>query len=320
MYAIWYVKYGTSQAKLSAVDGVPLYASESASGSAAGLFGVDRIWGAFLIGSVIYFCARLVIRRRLTQRSVALIAFALVFWTMVGLSRTAVWEPNASRYLYVGIVALVVGSLDIVHVGRATAQLSSSRKAGVVLAAFLAVWGSHASLVQGAGRLKNEGDIVGAELAIVEMHRDIIDPSISVDPVHSFMLPVGAYLSAVDDLGSSAAIEPLQIVNASEQARLGADLLLNSLVKPQTMSDPAICQVENQPETRMQLTPGSTVVLKVLQVTAYGISRFAPQEVSRAGMQSIEAGLFQIDIPDDIVEVPWILTFENPNDVRICDM
>jgi hypothetical protein len=190
----------------------------------------------------------------------------------------------------------------------------------MVFVAVLAVWGSHASLVQGAAWLKNEGDIVGAELAIVEMHRDIIDPSISADPVHAPMLPVGAYLSAVDDLGSSAAIEPLQIVNASEQARLGADLLLNSLAKPQTMSDPAICQVENQPETRIQLTPGSTVVLKVLQVTTYGISRFAPQEVSRAGMRSIEAGLFQIDIPHDIVEVPWILTLENPNDVRICDM
>ena len=81
-----------------------------------------------------------------------------------------------------------------------------------------------------------------------------------------------------------------------------------------------MCQVENQPEGQIQLTPGSTVVLKVLQVTAYGISRFAPQELSRAGMQSIEAGLFQIDIPADVVEVPWTLTFENPTDVRICDM
>ena len=195
-----------------------------------------------------------------------------------------------------------------------------SQKVGTVLVAFLAVWGSNASLVQGAQWLKNEGDIVGAELAVVEMHRDTIDPLISVDPLHAFMLPVGAYLSAVDELGSSAAIDPQELPNASEQARLGADLLLNSLVKPQTMSDPAICQVENQPETRMQLTPGSTVVLKVLQVTAYGISRFAPQEVSRAGMQSIEAGLFQIEIPDDVVEVPWILTLENPTDVRICDM
>ena len=320
MYAMWYLKYGTSQAKLSAVDGVPLYASESASGSAAGLFGVDRIWGALLVGGLIYFCARLAIRRHLTIRSVAVIGFALVFWTMVGLSRTVVWEPNASRYLYVGIVALVVGIFDLVSVSRPMNHWSVSQKVGVVLVAFLAVWGSHASLVQGAAWLKNEGDIVGAELAIVEMHRDIIDPSISVDPVHSFMLPVGDYLSAVDDLGSSAAIEPLQIVNASEQARLGADLLLTSLVKPQTMSDPAICQVENQPEGQIQLTPGSTVVLKVLQVTAYGISRFAPQEVSRAGMQSIEAGLFQIEIPDDVVEVPWILTLENPTDVRICDM
>ena len=318
MYAIWYVKFGTSQAKLSAIDGVPLYASESASGSAAGLFGVDQIWGALLVGALIYFSARLVIRRRLTQRSCALIAFALVFWTMVGLSRTAVWEPNASRYLYVGIVALVIGGFDIVYVGRAAGPLSSSRKAGMVFVAVLAVWGSHASLLQGAAWLKNEGDIVGAELAIVEMHRDIIDPSISVDPVHSFMLPVGAYLSAVDDLGSSAAIDPLQIVNASEQARLGADLLLNSLVVPQTMSDPAICQVENQPESRNQLTPGSTVVLKALQVTAYGISRFAPQELSRAGMRSIEPGLYQIDIPDDVVDVPWTLTLEIPADVRIC--
>jgi hypothetical protein len=237
---------------------------------------------------------------------------------MVGLSRTVVWEPNASRYLYVGIVALVIGIFDLVFVSRPMNHWSLSRKAGMVFVAVLAVWGSHASLRQGAAWLKNEGDIVGAELAIVEMHRDIIDPSISVDPVHSFMLPVGAYLSAVDDLGSSAAIDPLQIVNASEQARLGADLLLNSLVVPQTMSDPAICQVENQPESRNQLTPGSTVVLKVLQVTTYGISRFAPQELSRAGMRSIEPGLYQIDIPDDVVDVPWTLTLEIPADVRIC--
>ena len=320
MYAMWYLKYGTSQAKLSAIDGVPLYASESASGSAAGLFGVDRIWGALLVGALFYFGARLVIRRRLTLRSVALIAFALVFWTMVGLSRTAVWEPNASRYLYVGIVALAVGGLDIVHVGRAAGPLSSSRKAGMVFVAVLAVWGSHASLVQGAAWLKNEGDIVGAELAVVMMHRETIDPLMAVDPVHSFMLPVGAYLAAVDDLGSSAAIDPQQIVNTSEQARLGADLLLNSLVVPQTTSDPAICQVENQPESRMQLTPGSTVVVKILQATTFGISRFAPQETSRAGMRSIEPGLYQIDIPDDVVDVPWTLTLEIPTDVRICDM
>jgi hypothetical protein len=320
MYALWYLKYGTSQAKLSAVDGVPLYASESASGSAAGLFGVDRIWGALLIGALIYLCARLALRRRLTMRSVALIVFALVFWTMVGLSRTVVWEPNASRYLYVGIVALVVGIFDLVFVSRPMNHWSLSQKAGAVSVAFVAIWGSHASLVQGAQWLKNEGDIVGAELAVVEMHRDTIDPSIAVDPLHAFMLPVGAYLSAVDDLGSSAAIDPQELPNASEQARLGADLLLNSLVKPQTISDRAMCQVENRPESRMQVTPGSTVVLKVLRVAAYGISRFAPQEVSRAGMQSIEAGLFQIEIPDDVVEVPWILTFENPTDVRICDM
>jgi hypothetical protein len=84
------------------------------------------------------------------------------------------------------------------------------------------------------------------------------------------------------------------------------------------MSDPAICQVENQPESRRHLTPGSTVVLKVLQVTTNGISRFAPQELSRSGMRSIEPGLYQIDIPDDVVDVPWTLTLEIPADVRIC--
>jgi hypothetical protein len=322
MYAMWYLKYGTSQAQLSAVDGVPLYASESASGSAAGLFGVDRIWGALLVGALIYFCARLAIRRCLTLRSVALIAFALVFWIMVGLSRTVMWEPNASRYLYVGIVALVVGSLDLVFVSRPMIPLSSSlsQKAGAVLVVFLAVWGSHASLVQGAQWLKNHGDIVGAELAVVMMHRESLDPLIAVDPVHAPMLTVGPYLAAADALRSTAAIDPYELANASEQARLGTDLLLNSLVKPQAMSDPDICQVENRAESDIQLRPGSTVVLKVLQMTAYGISRFAPQEVSRAGMQSIEAGLFQIDIPDDVVEVPWTLTLENPTDVRICDM
>lgn len=320
MYAIWYLKYGTSQAKLSAADGVPLYASESASGSAAGLFGVDRIWGALFVGAFIYLCARLAIRHRLTMRSFALIVFALVFWTMVGLSRTVVWEPNASRYLYVGIVALVVGVLDVVHVGGAVAPLTLRRKLGIVFAALLAIWGSHASLVQGAAWLKNEGDIVGAELAVVSMYGDQLDPLLPVDPIHAFMLSVGDYVAAVNDIGSSAAIDPQDVANASEQARLGADLLLNSLVTPQIMGDPSICQVENEAGGQIQLTPGSTVVVKIVQATAYGISRFAPQEVSRAGMQSIEAGLYQIDFPDDVVEVPWTLTLENPTDVRICDM
>ena len=33
-----------------------------------------------------------------------------------------------------------------------------------------------------------------------------------------------------------------------------------------------------------------------------------------------EAEDLDIEIPDDVVEVPWILTLENPTDVRICDM
>jgi len=320
MYVIWYLKYGTSQAKLSALHGVPLYASESASGSSAGFFGVDQMWGALIVGALFYFCAQPSIRQRLTMRSIALIAFAIVFWTMVGLSRTAVWEPNASRYLYVGIVALVVGVLDIIFVSEAAIPLSLSQKAGAVLVAFLAVWGSHASLVQGAQWLKIEGDIVSAELAVVMMHRESLDPLIAVDPAHAPMLTVGPYLAAVDDLGSSAAIDPQELPTASEQARLGADLLLNSLVKPQTMNDPALCKVDNQAGSQIQLMPGSTLVVKILQETAYGISRFAPQEVSRAGMQSIEAGLYEIDFPDDVVEVPWTLTLENSADVRICDM
>ena len=57
-----------------------------------------------------------------------------------------------------------------------------------------------------------------------------------------------------------------------------------------------------------------------MQATTFGISRFAPQETSRAGMRSIEPGLYQIDIPDDVVDVPWTLTLEIPTDVRICDM
>jgi hypothetical protein len=35
-------------------------------------------------------------------------------------------------------------------------------------------------------------------------------------------------------------------------------------------------------------------------------------------MRSIEPGLYQIDIPDDVVDVPWTLTLEIPADVRIC--
>jgi hypothetical protein len=320
MYAIWYLKYGTSQAKLSALHGVPLYASESASSSAAGFFGVDQMWGALVVGALIYFCLQPRIRRRLTMRSVALVAFAIVFWTMVGLSRITVWEPNASRYLYVGIVAIVVGVLDINHVGRAATPLSSWRKAGMVSVAFLAIWGSHASLVQGAEWLNNEGDIVSAELAVVTMHRESLDPLIAIDPTNAPILMVGPYLAAADDLGSSAAIDPQELPTASEQARLGADLLLNSLVKPETIQDLALCKVENQARRQIQLEPGSTVVVKVLQVTAYGISRFASQEMSRAGMRSIETGLYQIAIPDDVVEVPWTLTLENPADVRICDV
>jgi len=320
MYVIWYLKYGTSQAKLSALHGVPLYASESASGSAAGFFGVDQMWGALIVGALFYLCALPSIRQRLTMRSIALIAFAIVFWTMVGLSRTAVWEPNASRYLYVGIVALVVGVFDIIFVSEVAIPLSLSQKAGAVLVAFLAVWGSHASLVQGAQWLKIEGDIVSAELAVVMMHRESLDPLIAVDPIHAPMLTVGPYLAAADELGSSAAIDPQELPTASEQARRGADLLLNSLVEAQPLHDAPSCKVENEPGGQIQLVPGSSMVMKILETTAYGISRFAPQEVSRAGMQSIEAGLYEIDIPDDVVEVPWTLTLENSADVRICDM
>jgi hypothetical protein len=227
------------------------------------------------------------------------------------------WEPEASRYLYVGIVAIVTGLFE--SFGR-DFSMTGTRRFAIGLVALGAVWGSHAQLVNGAGWLKNEGDIVGAELAVVMMHREGLDPLIAVDPIHAPMLTVGPYLAAADDLGSSAAIDPQELPTASEQARLGADLLLNSLVEAQPLHDAPSCKVENEPGGQIQLVPGSSMVMKILETTAFGISRFAPQEISRAGMRSIEAGLYQIDIPVDVVNVPWTLTLEIPSDVRICDM
>ena len=320
MYGLWYLVYGTSQAELSSAQNIPLYSSQSASGSAAGIFGVDQIWGALLVGSLLYLLARRFGARRLELRSTIVLVFAAVFWTLVALSRTVVWEPTASRYLYVGIVALLVGVSDVSITTVAGSRADRLSRGAVVILGALAVWGSHSSLLQGATWLKNEGDIVSAELAVVMMHRDGLDPTLAVDPVHAFMLSVGDYLAAVDDLGSSAAIDPQTIELSSEQARRGADLMLNNLVVPSALGENFNCEASGPRPQTIELAPGSNLTVRVSAQTSFVLSRFAPPELSRTGGRLLEVGLYRFNIPMDEVATPWKLTFELPVEEIACDM
>ena len=262
LYAFWYLVYGESQADLGNLDVVSGYVSTSGSAALAGLYDLTLDWGRLGLGVLVGLAAAALLHRRgVSPRVLALIAMLAAFWGLTALSRGQFGDPGASRYVYVGAVVIVLLVAELVPT-----RLSRTVAIGGLFLGLLSAWATNDVMRAGAGGLRQEGEIIGAELAVLEAFGQDVGADYPIDSVHAPGLLAGEYLEAIDGIGSSPAFDVQDIGLLTAFARTGADRVLFEVAPPRVRSGFSMDERCEQGDflaldSARTIDPGSTVVL-----------------------------------------------------------
>lgn len=242
LYAAWFLwarKFGQSEVTAEAVSSLFSGMADQLAALCAAITGLFRApgnaelgdliqirpeWGyplAVLLGGIV----ALHVRRAPRSIRFWVVAGTLVaYLALVAAGLSPARAPNASRYVYMGGILLL---LLVAELGR---DIRWSPATGLVAFAFLglALLANVAELRVGGHLFAAEGATNRATLAALELSRDRIDPAVMVEDgseTHShpdMLFPAYAYFDAAEDFGSPAYSEA-QLLAGGEQAREAAD-------------------------------------------------------------------------------------------------
>jgi hypothetical protein len=261
IYRLYALHYGgtesnVSQANLGSLPSAMFTELAAATASIAGLFRVpaqqgfsfDAAWGyplgALLVGLVVL---RLRGPSPVRARLWALIAALLSFWALVALNLGPLRSPEASRYVYIGGLLLLLVIIELLADRRPTGLAAVAL--GVALAASLVA--NVVALHEVAPQYRIAGRLLSADLAAVEIARHRIDPNLPVlslpdlAVVRDLQIPSRDYLAAVDQFGSPA-FSLSELRSANETPRAAADAQLVRLL-----------DIHTEPLPSLKLAPGA---------------------------------------------------------------
>jgi hypothetical protein len=248
LYALWYLTFGESQGSLHNIVRLPRYIVDEAASSFAGLAGRDPLWGRIALGVAIGLSipplVRVVHRLRsggygIEQNAVdnrwisvvAPVVALLVNWLLVGYSRADLGEAESSRYVYVGVLLLLLAAADIGRPGS-----TPTKNAVVVVLCAIGVWGNWYALRSGPVSMRNTSAVSRVELRAVEWAAATVSPDYRVDDQRLPGVTAGVYLPAVTEFHSAAATDGE--VEATDSA-FGAEVDRVSLEAGRFAADPA---------------------------------------------------------------------------------
>jgi hypothetical protein len=222
LYGAWYLHYGgQGHASADNLFATPGYVGEAAAGAAGALFGLGPEWGRpLLLGLAVLLV--LAVRRGVLDlwRLAALVALPLAFWALTGIARADLHEPAAPRYLYPGVVFLL---LVAVEAARGTRVASRAGAAALLVALAFVTLAHVGALRDGGGYLRDQATELDGALAAMQLAAPHdLQPGFQPAPVVAPQIHAAAYLGAVQDLGSPAPA-PAALPRLYERAREAAD-------------------------------------------------------------------------------------------------
>ena len=236
-YALWYLVYGESQASLSNVPLLPRYVFDSFAGALGQGTGLGLEKGRLLATLAVVAAVSVAVRRRMWRAALPPLIVVLSFWSLTALSRGQLGEPAASRYIYPGVVLLLLVAAGLLTGVRLAAPLVALIAVGVVLVCAANL----RTLDAGAGGLRETGAYVAAELSALELVRGMVLDNFRPDSVRAPQVTAGAYFKAVDDLGS-ASLPVRQLPFQSQGVRAEVDAIIVNAIRGAVVSrrDPVI--------------------------------------------------------------------------------
>ena len=260
-YAIWWLAYHPAGLVKGNIDQVPHFTADAAAGALSALAGLTGSnvpdlntleWGrplaVVMLAGLVWSLVR---RPRIPPRVAALLAILLAFWVLTALRRAMLSQPDASRYLYVGGLFIMLLGAELVR-GHAMHRRAALLVGPVVAAIVL----SNAGVMRDGGRyLRVQAESARADLAALDIVRGRVEPGyVSADfPGTPFIaLRPAAYYAAGDALGSPA-YTPTALAGAPEPARLVADRELMRVLDVRLRRPPASPRLGQSP----QVDPGA---------------------------------------------------------------
>ncbi len=315
LYAVWYAAYGVpSGATADNLFAGPRYVAEAAAGAAGALFGLDVAWGRPLLLGLL---AALVLSVRrvpaVPWRLAALVTAPLAFWALTALARADNGEPDAARYLYPGVLFLVLIAVEAARGVRARPQ------ALVALAALLAfaTLSNLNALRDQAGFLRDQTTIVDGAIAATEIAGPRVGPEFQPSPVTAPQIRSGRYLAAARGLGSPAPT-PRELAHTFQAGRAAADAALvrgyNLALAPAGGARAgAGCRRANNLE--LVVPRGGLLIDGAAKVSVRRWSDLYSEPLAGA-----PAGAAVLRIPADRGGAPWRAKIAGGAPVRVCPL
>jgi hypothetical protein len=290
VYALWWIVYQDTDFWRHNVVVALQFAADAAGGSLAAVTGLTEarldangglvdagaalLWGRPLaVAAAAVLIWRLAALRPVPARVFTLLAMAAGFWLLGGLQRAQISSPDASRYLYVGALFVLLLAVELVRGARAGLWVAA------LLTALtgLVVVSNVGDLRAGARNLRASADVARADLGALVLARGDVKPgyrAVRFPGIPFVEIDANKYFAATRELGSPA-YDAAELAAASEQGRLAADAEIANLQR-----------LVPRPSTE---TPGATapavdVVTGGRVRTRGGCVRFRPDAVTPAGM------------------------------------
>lgn len=340
LYAVWYAGWGhEAESHVSShnvfaspgfvVEG--LAASVDAALALASILGeaVGRSdWGLPLLIALVLLLAYSLRRGRRPDRGVwPVLAATAAFWFLAAWSTIPGREAWSSRYLYVGVLFLLLLAADLLKGVRVKwwGLVAALALAGVVVGFNLE------PLREGRDFFRTESRLAKADLGAIEIAARSVEPEFGLPPEISgtnFLneIQAGEYLLAVDEYGSPA-YSPAELARAPEKDRAQADLVLaNALpLGIETEAKPApsgrcvaVKGVESGAALPLIVRPGTTTIELGGAPGTIRLRRFATAAYPLV-TEGIAAGsTTRLYVPADESRRPWQLQVEAAQGATVC--
>ena len=338
LWIIWYLGWGhTAQTfvSLSNAANLPSYVLDGVSNSLASWLGLNMMvvagvdtgaleWGRpLLLLAAAIVAVRWYRLGRPTNRTLGTLAVMLGFWCVTGLNASIVGLPTATRYVYIGVVLLVLFASEVVRDARVPVWAT----AAVVAVASTAAVVNLTSLRDAVPTLATIAQQERGGLAALELARDRVDPALALDPQNSDvdylgLLDAGSYLSAVDAYGSPA-YTPAELAGATEVARVAADKVSGAALRirlvPETIASAQRCLKINAASGPTARVPAGGLVIRPLAGGVHAALRRYARTSFPLSLGSLPRGQDQLlQIPPDRSTVPWFVQLTGSGVAQVC--
>ena len=295
-----------------------------------------------LIGALVL---RFVKGPRLSPAAWGALVTLLGYLLLIGFGLDSQRLPQASRYVYMGGLLLVVAGIEL------TAGLRLERRwvVGIVAALAISLYANVAQIYPAGNFFQDESAFNRAELAALELAEPVVNPAFIAEqdpiptlvPHQDLLFPAADYFAMTARYGSPAYPEP-ELATAPEEARLEADALsiralgvavAPSPGEPATTAEPlataAILNAEAVPkDSCLLIRPLSTDPgYASVDVPEGGLDFSADGGGLQLGLHRYADGFSEVPgsrasglltIPADLSSRPWQASFTLTGPATIC--